>query len=434
MQADLRRATAFLVLALLSGLASGQLLAGLLIAAAGYAAWSHWRLRQLLDWLRDRKAHPAPDVPGVFEAICSEIDFLRTRHRRRKRRLATLLKQFEDATSALPDATVMLGPEGEIRWANVAAQDQLGIRWPDDRRQRLTNLLRHPDVAALLESETAADTSVDIPSPIDPGLRLSLRLAPCAEDMRLFLARDVTRMHRMGQMRSDFLANVSHELRTPLTVVSGYLQTLRAQERQCPEAWKPVLSQMQAQTDRMTSMIRDLLLVSRLENEPSTLPGERVCVPEMLRRIHGEAQTLSGDRRHLFALEADPTLHLLGSESELYSAFSNLVTNAVQYTPPRGFIRIRWYGDGAGAHFAVEDNGIGIPDLHLPRITERFYRAEAGRSRHSGGTGLGLSIVKHVLHRHAATLHIESVIGKGSLFRCDFPPGRVVGAEQAESA
>jgi two-component system phosphate regulon sensor histidine kinase PhoR len=434
MQADLWRAVGFILLASLFGLASGQLLACLLVGAVCYAAWSHWRLLQLLDWLRDRKAHPAPDVPGVFEAICSEIGFLHTRHRRRKRKLAVSLKQFEDATAALPDATIILGPEGDIRWANAAAQSQLGIRWPDDNRQRLTNLVRHPDVAMLLSAASTIDSSIDIPSPVDPGAQLSVRVVPYAEDLRLFVARDITRLHRLSQMRSDFVANVSHELRTPLTVVSGYLQTLRAQEKHCPEPWKPVLAQMQAQTDRMTSVIQDLLLISRLESEQSSLQSERVYVPEMLRRIHGEAQTLSGERRHLFALEADPTLHLLGAEGELYSAFSNLVTNAVQYTPPRGFIRIRWYSDQTGAHFAVEDNGIGIPEQHLPRITERFYRVDAGRSRESGGTGLGLAIVKHVLNRHDASLHIESTIGKGSLFRCDFPPERMVRAEQAESA
>jgi two-component system, OmpR family, phosphate regulon sensor histidine kinase PhoR len=157
-------------------------------------------------------------------------------------------------------------------------------------------------------------------------------------------------------------------------------------------------------------------------------------VPEMLRRIHGEAQALSGERRHLFSLEADATLHLSGVEAELYSAFSNLVTNAVQYTPARGVIRIRWYGDEAGAHFAVEDNGIGIPAEHLSRVTERFYRVDSGRSRDSGGTGLGLSIVKHVLNRHDARLHIESTPGKGSLFRCDFPPSRCIREARADSA
>ncbi|MCG3144506.1 MAG: Phosphate regulon sensor protein PhoR [Gammaproteobacteria bacterium] len=180
MQADLWRASALLTLALLIGLASGKLLACLIVATTAYGAWSHWRLRQLLGWLRDRNQHAAPDVPGVFEAICSGIDFLRNRHRRRKRKLAAPLKQFEDATSALPDATVILGPGGEIRWANTAARNQLGIRWPDDRRQRLTNLLRHPDVATLLESQAAAETTVDIPSPIDPGVQLSLRVVPYA--------------------------------------------------------------------------------------------------------------------------------------------------------------------------------------------------------------------------------------------------------------
>ncbi|MFO1434876.1 MAG: phosphate regulon sensor histidine kinase PhoR [Gammaproteobacteria bacterium] len=434
MQTDLWRAFWVLILGLIVGLTFHQVLPCLLIATAGLALWSHWRMHQLLMWLRDRHNRPAPDVPGTMEAICSEIEFLRKKHRRRKRRLTEMLKQFEDATSALPDATVILGPEGDIRWANAAANDQLGVQWPQDGRQRLTNLVRHPDVAALLESPAPQEVTLDIASPVDPNMQLSLRIVPYAEDLRLFVARDVTRLHQLSQIRSDFVANVSHELRTPLTVVSGYLQTLRAQEKICPEPWKPVLAEMQAQTDRMTSVIQDLLLISRLESGQSTAPNEQVYVPEMLRRIHGEAQTLSGERRHMFAIEADPNLHLLGVESELYSAFSNLVVNAVQYTPARGLIRIRWYGDEDGAHFAVEDNGIGIPEQHLARVTERFYRVDAGRSRNSGGTGLGLSIVKHVLNRHDAKLHIESTPGKGSLFRCDFAPERVIRVPNADTA
>jgi two-component system phosphate regulon sensor histidine kinase PhoR len=434
MQADFWRALAVFVVASIIGLASGHYFLCVVVAAVGYAAWLHARTLQLLRWLRDRKHNPEPHVTGVLDAICSEVEFLRVRNKRRKRKLAALLKQFEDATSALPDATVIVGPEGEIRWSNAAAQQYLGIRWPEDSKQRITNLVRHPDVAEMLASSNSQEQSLDIASPTDPDIQLSLRVVPYAEDLRLFVARDVTRLHRLSQMRSDFVANVSHELRTPLTVVSGYLQTLRTQENLCPESWRPVLAQMQTQTDRMTSVIQDLLFISRLESERVPPQSERVYVPEMLRRIHGEAQTLSGERRHLFALEADPKLHLLGVETELYSAFSNLVTNAVQYTPARGLIRITWYGDEQGAHFAVEDNGIGIPEHHLPRITERFYRVDTGRSRESGGTGLGLSIVKHVLNRHDATLHIESTVGTGSLFRCDFPAERVIRLEQAESA
>jgi two-component system, OmpR family, phosphate regulon sensor histidine kinase PhoR len=434
MQPDFWRAFWVVMLALIIGLAVDEVLLALLVAASGLAIWAHWRVSQLLLWLRDRRNNPSPDVPGMFEAICSEVEFLRKKHGRRKRRLAAMLKQFEDATAALPDATVILGPEGEIRWANAAAKDQLGVQWPEDLRQRLTNLVRHPDVAELLESATPEDSTVDIPSPQDSGIHLSIRVVPYAEDLRLFVARDITRLHQLSQIRSDFVANVSHELRTPLTVVSGYLQSLRAQEKLCPEHWRPVLGQMQAQTDRMTSVIQDLLLISRLEVGDAKMHSEQVYVPEMLRRIHGEAQALSGERRHLFSLEADATLHLSGVESELYSAFSNLVTNAVQYTPSRGVIRIRWYGDEAGAHFAVEDNGIGIPEEHLSRVTERFYRVDSGRSRDSGGTGLGLSIVKHVLNRHDARLHIESTPGKGSLFRCDFPLARCVREPQADTA
>jgi two-component system phosphate regulon sensor histidine kinase PhoR len=289
-------------------------------------------------------------------------------------------------------------------------------------------------LAALLESQSPQEVTLDIASPVDQNMQLSVRVVPYAEELRLFVARDVTRLQQLSQVRSDFVANVSHELRTPLTVVSGYLQTLRAQEKLCPEPWKPVLSEMQAQTDRMTSVIQDLLLISRLESGQSSSPSEQVYVPEMLRRIHAEAQTLSGDRRHMFSIEADSSLHLLGVESELYSAFSNLVVNAVQYTPARGLIRIRWYGDENGAHFSVEDNGIGIPEQHLARVTERFYRVDAGRSRNSGGTGLGLSIVKHVLNRHDGRLHIESSPGKGSLFRCDFAPERVIRVASADTA
>lgn len=434
MQADFWRVFWVALLALIVGVAIDSVLVSLFVAAAGLATWQYWRLTQLLAWLRDRRQHQPPELPGVFEEICSEVQFLRKKQARRKRRLAAMLKQFEDATSALPDAAVIIGVEGEIRWANAAAEAQLGIRWPEDSKQRLTNLVRHPAVAAFLEAGGTHEGGVDIPSPQDPAMQLSIRVVSYAEDLRLFVARDVTRLHQLSQIRSDFVANVSHELRTPLTVVSGYLQTLRAQDQQCPESWRPVLAQMQSQTDRMTSVIQDLLLISRLENGQPATQGEQVYVPEMLRRIHGEAQALSGERRHLFSLEADPTLHLRGIESELYSAFSNLVANAVQYTPSRGVIKIRWYGDEAGAHFAVEDNGIGIPPEHLSRVTERFYRVDSGRSRDSGGTGLGLAIVKHVLNRHEGRLHIDSTPGKGSMFRCDFPPSRCINVDQADTA
>ncbi|HTT08358.1 MAG TPA: phosphate regulon sensor histidine kinase PhoR [Gammaproteobacteria bacterium] len=420
------------------GALAGQTLAGLLCAALGLLVWHIRHLQRLLHWLRIRMDGEAPDSPGIFEELCREIDYLHARHRRRKRKLSKVLKQFQDATTALPDATIILDADGGIQWANTAAAEYLGIRWPDDAKQRLTHLVRDPAVVDLLNNPDLQEQSVELPSPSKPGVHLSLRVVPYTEDQRLFVARDVTRLHRLNEMRRDFVANVSHELRTPLTVVRGYIETLRADKKNCPAVWQPLLAQVENHTERMANVIRDLLLLSRLEqNEQSAGRGE-IAVADMLGRIHAEAQAFSGERRHLFSLEADAGLRLLGAESELYSAFSNLIVNAVQYTPARGVIRVRWYSDEHGGHFSVEDNGIGIPEHHLPRITERFYRVDQGRSRETGGTGLGLAIVKHVLQRHQARLHIESTPGKGSLFRCDFSPDRLVyvsaDQEQKQSA
>jgi two-component system phosphate regulon sensor histidine kinase PhoR len=227
-------------------------------------------------------------------------------------------------------------------------------------------------------------------------------------------------------MRSDFVANVSHELRTPITVFKGYLESLLDQHKLCPPGWAPALEQMSAHADRMQTLIEELLLLSRLEREDHVPNPEPVRLSELLSDILKQARMLSGQRDHLFSLEADPQLCVLGSRNEIYSAVSNIVFNAVHYTPARGIIQIRWYADAGGAHLEVQDNGIGIGEEHLDRLTERFYRVEQSRSRAEGGTGLGLAIVKHVLMRHDATLHVQSAPGEGSTFRCDFPPHAVV--------
>ncbi len=438
MSPDIWRLVAWLLAGGLLGAFAGQTQAGLLCAALGLLFWHYRHLRRLLRWLQVRMDEAAPDSPGIFEEICREIDYLHARHRRRKRKLSRVLKQFQDATTALPDATVILNEDGSIQWANTAAAEFLGIHWPEDAKQRLTHLVRHPAVVELLNNPAPQDQSVEIPSPSKAGVHLSLRVVPYTGHQRLFVARDVTRLHRLNEIRRDFVANVSHELRTPLTVVRGYIETLRADDKNCPAVWRPLLAQVEHHTERMAHVIRDLLLLSRLEQNEQSAGREEIAVPDMLGRILAEARALSGERRHLFSLEADTGLHLVGAESELYSAFSNLIVNAVQYTPARGVIRVRWYGDEHGGHFSVEDNGIGIPEHHLPRITERFYRVDQGRSRETGGTGLGLAIVKHVLQRHEARLHIESTPGKGSLFRCDFPADRLVSVpadrEQKQSA
>ena len=257
-------------------------------------------------------------------------------------------------------------------------------------------------------------------------MRIQLYLTRYGNNEHLMLVRDVTRIHQLEQMRKDFVANVSHELRTPLTVICGYLETLLDNVDEINPRWGRALQQMQQQGGRMQNLLNDLLLLAKLEATDYPSDNQPVPVDLLLLSIKGDAQALSNERGHRISLEADNSVRLKGSETELRSAFSNLVFNAVKYTPDNGEIRIRWWADDQGAHLAVQDSGIGIDAKHLPRLTERFYRVDSSRASNTGGTGLGLAIVKHVLLRHRARLDISSVPGKGSTFTCHFAPAQVV--------
>ncbi|MCI0401245.1 MAG: phosphate regulon sensor histidine kinase PhoR [Gammaproteobacteria bacterium] len=425
MREDIWKFAGVLLIALVIGILTHHVLLLLLLGTGLCLLHQQRNLYRLRRWLQNREKHRPPDARGLLAEVCREIDYRFEHHQSRKQTLSTYLKRFQEAASALPDGTIVLGEAGEIEWANDAARRYLGVRWPQDARQRIANLIRHPQLPSLLEAHSGATQALEIPSPVHPDMRLSLFTVPYGSTQRLFIARDVTKLYRLNRMRSDFIANASHELRTPLTVINGYLETLEEDQGQWPEASRSSFTQMRRQTERMRNLINDLLLLSALEHDEAVPSPELVRVPEMLSAIYMEANALSGAREHIFYLEADPKLWIMGNYNELYSAFSNLVINAVQYTPGKGIIRIRWYADNEGAHMHVSDTGIGIPESHRLRITERFYRVDKGRSRESGGTGLGLAIVKHVLARHNASLHIESTPGKGSTFRCDFPPATI---------
>jgi two-component system phosphate regulon sensor histidine kinase PhoR len=264
--------------------------------------------------------------------------------------------------------------------------------------------------------------------PIGTSGVLALQLIPYGEAQKLLLARDVTQEERIETMRRDFVANVSHELRTPLTVLVGFLETVRELKLD-PQRTRDYLGMMQEQSARMHRIIEDLLTLSMLESAPPPA-GERERIRPLLERVRFDAEALSGGR-HALSLEGSPALDILGSEAELSSAFGNLVTNAVRYTPAGGEVRVRWSDGAEGASFTVEDTGIGIAPEHLPRLTERFYRIDRSRSRETGGTGLGLAIVKHAVARHQATLDVESAPGAGSRFTIRFPPARTLQAEQS---
>lgn len=429
LRVELLRAVALLGAALLLGLVLNQVAWTLFLAAAGYGLWQQRNLIRLLRWIEQRKRHPRPDTPGLVYAIAQAVEQLRERHKERKRKLANYIARFEEAAAALPDAIVILSAEAEIEWANGAAAELLGVRWPEDAGQPILNLVRHPEMASLIK-ENGAGRSYEIHSPRNPAVYLNVRTVPYGQDKRLLVARDITRVRQLDQIRSDFVANVSHELRTPLTVISGYLEAMDEDQAQCPEPWRTSIKQMRQQSRRMQEIIEELLLLSQLERESEVRDAEVVDVVARLKGIKQEAEVLSGDGAHVIELDAEQGLRLYGSGKELYSAFSNLVFNAVQYTPRGGRIRIRWFADEAGAHLEVADTGVGIAAHHIPRLTERFYRVDVARSRQSGGTGLGLAIVKHVLNRHGAKLRIESVVGSGSTFTCDFPPQRLLREEE----
>ncbi|MFC3717181.1 phosphate regulon sensor histidine kinase PhoR [Luteimonas soli] len=416
-----------LALALLAGVLVGYPWQLLAVAALGIVAWHYWRLRGVLLRLTARQRVEPSGGNGVWNELDRLLHRTQEEMRGRKRRLVEMLRAYSAAAAALPDAVVVLERNSQrVRWFNDAATRLLGLHYPDDIDASLGERLQPLPVARWLASGRRAEPMLDVPSPASAGVRLSLRLIPYSDELWLLVARDVTKVMRLEQMRRDFVANVSHELRTPLTVVHGYLDMLDPEEQ--PE-WAPILEEMRRQSQRMTQLVEDLLTLSRLEAQDS-LVDEDVSMGSMMVTLRREAEALS-QRRHAITVDDGADIDLIGSTRELHSAFSNLVANAVRYTPAGGSISIALArsADG-GAVLSVRDSGYGIPAAHLPRITERFYRVSTSRSRESGGTGLGLSIVKHILQLHQARLEIESEVGQGSTFSCHFGPERVHARER----
>lgn len=415
----------FILLALLFGAffgkLTGQFAVALWLCLLAYLARHLFYAHRLLSWLRSGKATQMPQADGVWEEIYYLIFRFRRRNKRRKKQLIEMLERFRTATAALPDATVVLGPRDEIEWFNEAAGRLLGLR-RGDINQKIGNLLRYPKFAEHLRHPNGQAT-VGIPSPVHESLHLEIRVVPYGEDLRLLVAQDVTQLRFMERVRTDFVANVSHELRTPLTVLKGYLETF-GDAKNAPPAYQKVFRRMEEQTSRMQNLIDGLLSLTRLESAGHLLPQKRVDVPALLRLIREEAALLPLECPPI-ELRLETQACLTGSEPELRSAFSNLVVNAVKYTPPEGQVIIRWRDDGAGARLDVEDTGPGIGQEHLPRLTERFYRVDVESDKSKSGSGLGLAIVKHVMARHGAELKISSVPGQGSCFSCCFPAQRV---------
>ncbi|TKR32882.1 phosphate regulon sensor histidine kinase PhoR [Luteimonas gilva] len=413
--------------ATLLGLAIGYVWPVLTAAALGIVAWHYWKLRDVLMRLTARQRLAPPRGEGIWNELDRLLHRGQAEMRGRKRRLLDMLRAYRAAAAALPDAVVVVERNSQrVQWFNEAATALLGLEYPQDIGAPIGQRLHNLPISRWLALGRNAEPLMDAPSPVNAETRISLRLIPYSEELWLLVARDVSKLMRLEQVRRDFVANVSHELRTPLTVVHGYLEMLDPSEK--PE-WAPMLAEMQRQSQRMTQLVEDLLTLSRLEAQ-DRLPDESVAMAPMMTTLKREAEALSQQRHHI-VVEDNAQLDLWGSTKELHSAFSNLVANAVRYTPAGGSIGIRFERDGEGAVLRVSDTGYGIPAAHLPRITERFYRVSTSRTRESGGTGLGLSIVKHVLNLHQARLEIQSEVGRGSTFSCHFGAERVHAREHA---
>ncbi|WP_028468172.1 phosphate regulon sensor histidine kinase PhoR [Neptunomonas japonica] len=410
-----------IIIALISatiGLLIGYLSWGLVI---GLSIWCVVQIRQtekLRNWLQRSDTVP-PEAQGPWGDIFDDLARIQKRQQGKTKQLKDIIVRFQQSSSALADAFVIIDQHNNLEWWNLSADRLLGLKASADRGKPVINLLRDPRFIRYFRKGNYEDP-LQLPSPVLNDTVLQYQITEFGFGDRLLVARDITQLVRLEQTRQDFVANASHELRTPLTVIRGYLETFLDQE--LPKPLTRAMNQMQIQASRMESLVADLLFLSRLEASQHIPDENPIRIQEMLNAIQQDALILarSQNKEHDITLNIDMEYDLLGQPQELHSVFSNLIFNAVRYSPQKGKVDIQWWIDQEGGHFSVRDNGLGIESIHLSRLTERFYRVDEGRSSSTGGTGLGLAIVKHALHRHGAKLTIDSQLGKGSLFSCHF--------------
>ena len=403
---------------------------GLLVYLVGYVFWLLRRMDSMVRWLsKGAKPARAPQTTGLTDEMVQLIHREKKYSRKQRNRYRSMLAQFNSLAADLPDATVVLDKDFEIRWANSAAQRLLNINPEKDRGQRIDNLVRIPAFREFLHNQLDEE-ELEIPGAGVDNRVLAIRKVHTGKHMTVLIAADITQRVQIREMRKAFVGDVSHELRTPLTVIRGYLEMLRENES-LDEEMSLGLAQITAQSDRMCGIVEDLLQLSKLEGNPlAENEGDTLNVAAMIQTmVHTLREPAES---HEFILDLDNSLALLGSEREIYSACHNLLTNAIRYTEAGTTVRVSWHLNTDGeAVYTVADNGHGIEARHLSRLSERFYRVDPGRSRDDGGTGLGLAIVKHAAQRHGGQLSISSTPGTGSVFTITFPPVRALAVQQA---
>ncbi|MBU1620148.1 MAG: phosphate regulon sensor histidine kinase PhoR [Gammaproteobacteria bacterium] len=392
----------------------------LFTASVVLLGWNYRHIFVLDKWLwRDKKLTP-PAGDGSWQQVFDGIYYRQRKARKKNKELRALIRRFRDGAEALPDAIVVLNSDWTIIWCNKLAQQLVGLRWPQDERQRIDNLIRNPEFQSYIQQKQF-EQPLELSSPVNEDLILEYRMLQYGDDQHLLIVRDVTQLKLLEQVRKDFVANVSHELRTPLTVLQGYLEVMDADNLPNEGIWLKAHTVMLEQTKRMDALVQQLLTLSRIEAAAKVQFEDHIDVPAMLVMLEQESNTLNREKQHQISFSIEPGLLVSGIREELRSAFSNLITNAIKYTPNGGEIQVSWVRQHQKAVFSVSDNGEGIAPQHVKRLTERFYRVDQARARATGGTGLGLAIVKHVLQRHNSKLMIFSEPKKGSSFSFSLP-------------
>ncbi|ENX56293.1 MULTISPECIES: phosphate regulon sensor histidine kinase PhoR [Acinetobacter] len=420
---DLRLLLFFLLIASLVGFGVGYFWSCIFIA---FVLFFFLQLRSLYlvnEWISNRPYDVPPNLNGIWGALLFNVYRAQRQERIVQAEMVGLIDRAQSSLVALAEAVVLIDDQHQIEWWNPAAEKLLGIS-PLDRGRNLLSILRQPNFIEYFNHSDQSPDGIRLQAQMDEERYVQVKLTRFGGESRLLVAYDTTRVHNLEQMRKDFVDNISHELRTPLTVLSGYIETFTDQDDITPR-WKRAFTQMQSQTKRMNALVNDLLLLSNLENNKKVAKNQIIDMANLMNQIFDDARAYNLDYGHTLNLDIDSHCDLIGSDIEIASAFSNLITNAIKYTPAGGIITIGWHEDGDHAYFTVQDNGIGINPKHLPRLTERFYRVDSARSRQTGGTGLGLAIVKHVLMQHGAHLEITSKENEGSTFTAVFPKERL---------
>jgi two-component system phosphate regulon sensor histidine kinase PhoR len=420
---DLRKLALILIIAGFIGLGIQYFILCICLGLMFFFALQLRSLYLVNQWISQHSNDVPPDLSGVWGALLFNVYRAQRRERTMQAEMVGLIDRAQSSLMALEEAVVLIDEQHCLEWWNPAAERLLGLKF-GDRKRPVQSILRHPEFIKYFNHVNEFPDGLILESSLISGRYTQIKITRFGYDSRLLVAYDITRMRRLEQTRKDFVDNVSHELRTPLTVLSGYLETLSENE-DMPSRWKRAFDQMQQQTRRMNALVNDLLLLSRLESESLPSKNQIISMVELMHQLFDDAQGYNTEYGHTLNLNLDSHQDLIGSDLELASAFGNLITNAIKYTPPHGVISISWQDRGDEAVFSVQDTGIGINPLHLPRLTERFYRVDSGRSRETGGTGLGLAIVKHVLVQHDAHLEIESKEQLGSTFKAVFPKHRL---------